>query len=269
MAKLRAVIESLDDVDEAVQGLYTEKDGKFHLDVEGLRTEDDVANLQKVTAKERDARLQSEKELKALQKKFNAIDFDKMQKLEAKFRELEEAGLKEKGDIDGLVNSRLEPFMKKHAQEIERQQAKQKELSDQLADRDRQIHKYTVHSAIRDAAAPTIRDGAVEFLLDKADKSWRVGEDGTPVLIGENGEPVYSVADPTKPIAPDEWIEGFRENHGFLFKESTGGGAKGSQITSKAGDFVMTAEQVDGNHSAYAAMAAEAAKVGKTVQIVG
>lgn len=58
---LKLTLDSLDGLDEGVRGLYTEKDGKFRLDVEGV---EDVTGLKSALEKERSARRDLEKRMK-------------------------------------------------------------------------------------------------------------------------------------------------------------------------------------------------------------
>ena len=58
---LKLIVDSLDGLDEGVRGLYTEQDGKFRLDVEGV---EDVTGLKSALEKERSARRDLEKRMK-------------------------------------------------------------------------------------------------------------------------------------------------------------------------------------------------------------
>ena len=42
---IAAILESVDDLSDDVKGLYTERDGKFYLDVDGIETQPKVLNL--------------------------------------------------------------------------------------------------------------------------------------------------------------------------------------------------------------------------------
>ena len=51
---LESTLENLDGVDDALKPFYTEKDGKFTLQVKGMQTDDEVAGLKTALLKERE-----------------------------------------------------------------------------------------------------------------------------------------------------------------------------------------------------------------------
>jgi hypothetical protein len=53
---LKALLETLDGVDDAVKPFYAERDGKFVLDVEGVDDHPDVANLKSAYSRTKDDR---------------------------------------------------------------------------------------------------------------------------------------------------------------------------------------------------------------------
>ena len=84
---LAAIVESIDSVPEAFRSEYTEKDGKFHLNVEGL---EDTGALKLTLQKERDARKALEKDVAAW-KKLGKTPDEIAELTAAKEREAEEA----------------------------------------------------------------------------------------------------------------------------------------------------------------------------------
>ena len=50
---LKAILDSLTDIPEALHGEYVERNGKFELQVEGMKTQGDVDRLQTALTKER------------------------------------------------------------------------------------------------------------------------------------------------------------------------------------------------------------------------
>lgn len=130
VAKLKAVVAKLDDVDEKFRSLYVERDGKFHLDAEGV---EDVEGL-------RGNRDEILKEKKKLEKKL--AEFGELTPEEAKqlkdFRESEaERKAKEAGEFEKLKTQLVE----KHTKELEKRDGA-------IAKRDKALDRY-----IRRAAA--------------------------------------------------------------------------------------------------------------------
>lgn len=59
---LKTVIETTDGLDEAIAALYTEQDGKFILDIEGVDDHPDVANLRNAYQRTKDDREKAKKD---------------------------------------------------------------------------------------------------------------------------------------------------------------------------------------------------------------
>lgn len=89
MAKLTAVVEKLEDVPESFRDVYTEKNGKFYLDAEGIEYAEDVAGLKSALAKIKES---DRKKAERLQEFEKQIADDKAA--------LEEAELAKKGLTD-------------------------------------------------------------------------------------------------------------------------------------------------------------------------
>lgn len=75
---LKAILDSLDDVEEAIKPFYAEKDGKFILQVTGVDDLPDVRNLKTAYEGEKDKRRKKDAENLELTNKINAFpeDFD-------------------------------------------------------------------------------------------------------------------------------------------------------------------------------------------------
>lgn len=63
---LKALLETLDGVDDAVKPFYAERDGKFALDVEGVDDHPDVANLKNAYGRTKDDREKAKTEAATL-----------------------------------------------------------------------------------------------------------------------------------------------------------------------------------------------------------
>jgi len=81
---LKFELDSIDDLPEAVQAEYTEKDGKYVLNVEGAFTAEDRNKLQKALGKERD----EHKATKASLKKYGDLKPETIEELRSKNEEL-------------------------------------------------------------------------------------------------------------------------------------------------------------------------------------
>lgn len=108
---LALVVDSLDSVPEALRGEYAEKDGKFHLNVEGL---EDTSGLKSALQKERDARKALDKEV-ANWKRLGKSAEEIAELVETRERE-ETERLKKKGDTDALLKQANERAAKERAE---------------------------------------------------------------------------------------------------------------------------------------------------------
>lgn len=71
---LKVVLENLDDLDEATQQLYVEKEGAFVLDVEGVDNHPDVANLRNAYQAEKTKRQEQGQKLADTQAKLSELE---------------------------------------------------------------------------------------------------------------------------------------------------------------------------------------------------
>src|ERR1043166_8043800 len=104
---LALVVEDITKVPEAFRGEYAEKDGKFHLNVDGL---EDTAGLKSALKKERDAAAKASKDAKELAAK--VAKWESLGKTDAEIQEMldkaaaaETEAAKKRGDFDALLAS--------------------------------------------------------------------------------------------------------------------------------------------------------------------
>lgn len=106
---LKLIVDSLDSVDEGVRGLYTEVDGKFKLDVEGV---EDVTGLKSALEKERSARRDLEKRMKTALSEDDLEEYARLKAEAEKSKPLEERFEMERKraqkEIEAERNARLE-----------------------------------------------------------------------------------------------------------------------------------------------------------------
>ena len=98
---LKFQLDSLDGVDESVRSLYTEKDGKFVLGIEGLPQPEDVSGL-----KSKVEELLAEKKSEA----------DKRKAAEEQARLEREEALRKSGNVEELEKSWSEKYTRREAE---------------------------------------------------------------------------------------------------------------------------------------------------------
>lgn len=159
---LKFQLDTLEGVDEAVRALYTEKDGKFVLGIEGLPQQEDVSGL-----KAKVDELLGEKKL--AEKKAREAE-------EAARLEREEAARKS-GNVEELERSWTEKFTRREAELNGTLEQERATLSGQIRD-------LTVGRTATDIASALAVQGSAKALLPHIERRLSVEQrDGKPVVV--------------------------------------------------------------------------------------
>ena len=159
---LKFQLDTLEGVDEAVRALYTEKDGKFVLGIEGLPQQEDVSGL-----KAKVDELLGEK--KAAEKKAREAE-------EAARLEREELARKS-GNVEELERSWSEKYNRRDAELNGMLEQERATLSGQIRD-------LTVGRTATDIASALAVQGSAKALLPHIERRLSVEQrDGKPVVV--------------------------------------------------------------------------------------
>lgn len=159
---LKFQLDTLEGVDEAVRALYTEKDGKFVLGIEGLPQQEDVSGL-----KAKVDELLGEK--KAAEKKAREAE-------EAARLEREELARKS-GNVEELERSWIEKFNRREAELNGMLEQERGTLGGQIRD-------LTVGRTATDLASALAVQGSAKALLPHIERRLSVEQrDGKPVVV--------------------------------------------------------------------------------------
>ena len=159
---LKFQIDSLDGVDEAVRALYTEKDGKFVLGIEGLPQQEDVSGLKAKV----DELLGEKKSAEKARK-----DAEEQARLER-----EEAARKS-GNVEELEKSWSEKYNRREAELNGMLEQERGTLSTQIRD-------LTVGRTATDIASALAIPGSAKALLPHIERRLSVEQrDGKPVVV--------------------------------------------------------------------------------------
>ncbi|WP_434676218.1 hypothetical protein [Pseudomonas sp. D3-10] len=159
---LKFQLDSLEGVDESVRELYTEKDGKFILGIEGLPQQEDVSGL-----KSKVQELLDEK--KAAEKKAREAE-------ELARTEREEAARKS-GNVEELEKSWSEKYSKREAELSAMLEQERGTLTTQIRD-------LTVGRTATDIASALAIPGSAKALLPHIERRLSVEQrDGKPVVV--------------------------------------------------------------------------------------
>lgn len=220
---LKLVIDKLEDVAEGVRTMYVEKDGKFHLDVDGI---EDTSGLKSALQKERDLAKASAKALKDMQEQFSGIDPAKVKEMMARLDNDGEAKLIAEGKIDEVVAKRTEKLQKELQKQVDAAHGEAKTA----AERAKKFEQRVLDNHIRQAAAKAgLHVNAVEDALFRGRSMFSLNDDGDAIQVSSDGTIVLG-KDGKTPFSPAEWLEGMKETAPHWFPNgSSGGGGKGGK----------------------------------------
>lgn len=174
---LKFEVESLDGLDEAQKALYTEKDGKYRLAVEGIPEPENVDGLKTALAKERKAAADAAK----MAKKYEGLGLtaEEIAELVEEKKKTDEDKAKKAGEWDKL-----------RAQMNAEHEKKLSEKDSEITKRTSALEKYLIESAATSAIAAA--KGVPALLLPHVMKHMKVVEedgDFKAVVTNAKGEP--------------------------------------------------------------------------------
>ena len=152
--------------------------------------------------------------------KFKDIDPDKYQEALEKLRDAEEGDAKKTGKLDTLVEQRAAQRVAQMKQEWETRftntDAENKKLKVSL-------EKAVIEQGILTAATGKVRSTAVEDLLNRAKRVFKLNENANPIPVGPDGETLYGADG--NPLTFKGWVDKMLAEAPHLFEGGTGGGA--------------------------------------------
>jgi len=185
---------------------YIERDGAFHLDVNGEGDSEfrknNIALMQ---------------QLREQAKRFEGIDPEAVRALMAEKAKLEEANALKAGELEKVVEGRVRPLEKKLVDAVaaaERYQAKLAVI---------QIDQAVAAEATKRGLRPT----ALADITARAKSTFRM-VDGVCQAVESDGTTVRMAKDGVSPLSVAEWIEGQASEAPHLFESNAGGGAAGN-----------------------------------------
>lgn len=241
--KLKARIQSLDEVDSKFHDLYTKiSDGEYVLDVEDGDFKSRLSEFRNtnitLSKQLEDAKKQAAvaAELQEKLKQFEGIDPEKARELQQQIRDIEEKKLIDSGQIEELFGKRTERMKADYEGKISAMQKQLKELTGERDGFRQNLESVVIDSGLQTevlkVAAP--RPGAMEDILARGRRVWKLGENSQPVPIDTDGKVMYG-KDGQTTLSMQEWAQGLMQTAGYLFEPSSGGGGFGNQSNSYSG----------------------------------
>lgn len=225
---LKAIIDNLDGLPEQVHEHYVLKDGKYHLETEGFRTQADVDKLTNALAKERN----DHKAVKDLYRPISSLGLE-LDDIVAKLNKYPELELAAQGKIDdtkleAIVNGRL----KTATAPLERELGV---LKTTLSERDTELNAFrmerrinTIHAEIRKAAEKSnMLPSAIEDALMAGERSFDIDETGR--VVTKEGVGV------TPGVDAVVWLTEMQPKRAHWWPASVGAGAGGRQTGGSGG----------------------------------
>lgn len=216
----KMVLDSLDGLPEEVAKEYVEKDGKFHIQVEGMKTQADIDRLQTSL----NAARASETGLK---QKLATLGDVKIEDVPAMLARIPELELAASGKVDEeKLKEMAEARAKTLLAPVERERDT---LKTQLGEKDQIIGQYetkdkvrNIHKQVRVAAKESgLREEAIEDALLLADRTFELDESGRAVVKAD--------VDYSQGLTPKDWLADLQTKRPHWWPDSEGGGAGGNR----------------------------------------
>ncbi len=215
---LKFKIAKLEEVEEQFRGLYVKNsDGGYSLEVDGGVDADRLKEF-----RETNVRLMKEAE------RFKDLNPEKYQELMELQRQREEKELIDKGEVDKVVQGRVEAMKKEYETQVQA-------LTGTNTAMTRQLEMLMIDNTVRTAATKIgIRPEAVDDVLLRSKQVFSIKE-GKVVALDAEGKIVYG-KDGTTPLGIEEWSGGLKATAPHLYLDSKGAGAGGSGGGGRMGD---------------------------------
>lgn len=223
---LKAIVDSLEGLDEHVAGLYTQRGDKFELGVEiqgieGIKTFTDFNRLNEALRKERT----DHKTIRERYAPLGELKVEDILSVFDKLPELEAAAAGGKVD-DAKIESIVEGRLKSKLSPIERELAAAREentlLKGTVGQYEQKEIQRTIGDSVRQASSKMkVVDTAIEDVTLLAERIFTIDESGKVVAKDNVGC--------TPGISPEVWLNEMQQKRPHWWGPSAGGGAGGSR----------------------------------------
>ncbi|TGE04635.1 hypothetical protein [Hymenobacter fodinae] len=176
--KLKSVIDTLDGVDEALKAAYTEKDGKFYLNVEGIDSHPEVVGLKKSLTTVRDEKKAADARAAAAEDRLAGLPDDFTVE---EYNRLKDGG---SGNVDQRLADQRARLEDAHKKSLDKVTGERDGLKAKL---DRQYSDAALNAAIADAGIAAPFAPAVRAMLKEKVK---VDYEGDEAIVTIENMPV-------------------------------------------------------------------------------
>lgn len=146
---LKAIVDSLDNVPAELHDHYTEKDGRFVLQIEGIREHPDTAALQNAYRTEQNRRRELSDQVTALKARIEGLpdDFDAAQYEDLKAR----AEASDGGDVNEQVQRVRDQMQRRIDQLTAKHQNDLRDRDEKIAQKDAQLERTIIDRSLQTA----------------------------------------------------------------------------------------------------------------------
>jgi len=261
---IQAVYDDLASVPEKHRELFTERDGKFVIDVTGAVLDEDVRKLRSALESERKTASEAHRKLKPwsdLNSLFDGKDTDPetvraiIEESRQLKKDLEAISTNEKKAVDVAVAERVRDLEEKMRSEISKREVM---ITDATARADKFEGIYRsglFRNALEKAVGELAHSTAIPDIVHRAELfGWKLDDEGNMIAVDKKGDPIYSKRDPRQPIDLAEWIQdiAIREApHAFKASSGTGDRSGRAGTAASRNRSKMTAKEKSDFISAY------------------
>lgn len=224
--KLKSVVDTLESVPEALRELYAERDGKFHLDLDG----EPSGFVPKGKLDEfRNNNVTLMKQLEELKgRSLTPEELEEYKKIKEERQKMADKELIDKGDFEKLLEQRTSRMKSEYERQIQALQEATDAMEAELIEANEQLAGTLITSEISKAisAVGALRKGAMDDVIARAQRVWTF-EEGKILPKDHEGTTIFG-KDGKGPMSMPEWCQSLAESAPYLFESSQGGNANGN-----------------------------------------
>jgi hypothetical protein len=228
MAKLKALVKSLDDVEEKYRDLY-EKTADDRFVLSGVEDTEYKEKLDEFRSNNRELNTLTEQQRAKLNllKDIDPEQYEKAIADQEELRKLKEKDLIDDGDVEKVVEQRTATMRADHEKALGVAQGTIKELQDENTKIKTKLGDTTIDRMVETSVAKVgnVKKGAWDDVKARGRETWKIDKEGTARPHDATGSPLYGKNG--KEITSDEWAQRLVENAPHLFEPAKGGGSSG------------------------------------------
>lgn len=224
--KLKLIVKKLEDVPEAFRACYVASGDEFVLQTDGNK------DVKKRIDEFRNTNIDLQKKLD-LVKDIDPAKYEQLKKLAEELDANEDMKLIKDGKIDEVVSKRTEAMRKDYDKKLTDAASKINQLTDGQKEFRTGYEELYLERQLMKAVGTVakIRDGAIDDVLMRAKRVWKMNEDKELIAVNGAGEPILGKKG-TDPLTMGEFVTDLVDTAGFLFEGPVGGGARGGKLPS-------------------------------------